>query len=175
MDTVTPRRRRDEQRPVRHVGAVPALGSPAPRIDLEVPAGWVRSDGPGGVLLVARPPDWPGPLVPSLTVARVVATGSPTLAAYGERMVASTLMSLGGHLVHLGSGHRPVDLLDLTLATEQWGCDLTVTVRHVVQPGGEAVVATGAAADRDWADLALTLLPAVRSLRVRWLPVGGPA
>jgi hypothetical protein len=106
--------------------------------------------------------------VPSLTVVRVVAAEVPTLAAYGERAVASTLLSLGGHLVHLGSGHRPVDHLDLTLATEQWGCDLTVTVRHVVRAGGEAVVASGAAADSDWAELAPTLLRAIRSLEVRW-------
>ncbi|HKE74651.1 MAG TPA: hypothetical protein VKB57_13605 [Acidimicrobiales bacterium] len=166
MGTMTLLHRRDTTA-ARH------LGSGAGEVDVDVPFGWVRSDDPGAALLVARPSGWTGPVVPSLTLARVVSAEAPTLAAYADCMVPSTLLSLGGHLVHLGSGHRPVDHLDLTIATEQWGSDLTVTARHVMRPGGGAVVATGAAADADWAELAATLLRAVRSLRVRWRPVGG--
>lgn len=166
MDTMTPLHRRD---------ATAALhpGSGAGEVDVDIPSGWDRSDDPGPALLVARPSGWVGPVVPSLTVARVVTAELTTLAAYTDRMVPSTLLSLGGHLIHLGSGHRPVDHLDLTIATEQWGSDLTVTARHVMRPGGGAMVATGAAADTDWAALATTLLRAVHSLRVRWHPAGG--
>jgi hypothetical protein len=166
MDTMTPLHRREAT-------ATRQLGSGACEVGVDIPSGWDRSDDPGPALLLARPSGWVGPVVPSLTVARAVTAEAPTLAAYADRMVPSTLLSLGGHLVHLGSGHRPVDHLDLTIATEQWGSDLTVTARHLVRPGGGAVVATGAAADTDWAELATTLLRAVRSLRVRWHPVGG--
>src|SRR5262245_46446108 len=136
-------------------------------VDIDVPTGWARAERDGGPLLVAGPTQWLGPLAPAVTVARLLSPPAPTLAAYGHRLVASTMVTLGGHLVHSGVGHRPHDHADLTLATEQWGMDVTVTVRHLVRSSGEAVVATGLAADDDWADMAPVLMRVVRSLRAR--------
>lgn len=136
-------------------------------VDIDVPSGWARAEHDEPPLLVAGPRQWLGALPPAVTVSRLVSPPAPTLAAYGDRLVASTMVSLGGHLVHACVGHRPVDHVDLTIATEQWGLDVTVTSRHVVRAGGEAVVATGMAADDDWAHMAQVLMRVVQSLRPR--------
>jgi hypothetical protein len=136
-------------------------------VDIDLPGGWARAEHDGPALLVAGPGQWLGALPPAVTVSQLVSPPAPSLVAYGDRLVASTMVSLGGRLVHAGVGHRPVDHVDLTIATEQWGLDVTVTSRHVVRAGGEAVVATGMAADDDWAHMAPVLMRVVRSLRPR--------
>lgn len=143
------------------------VGLTAVAIDIDLPAGWSHAEQAGATLLVARPPTWPGALAPAITVSRIASPAVPALAAYREHLVGTTMLSLGGHLVHAESGHRPYDHVDLTLATEQWGIDVTLTLRHVVRVGGDVVVATGVAADQDWAEMAPSLMRVVHSVRPR--------
>lgn len=134
--------------------------------EIDLPEGWdpVRPGGP--LALLARPrARHSGPLRPSITVTHAV---DPTLdgtEAYVAAQLAGARAAFGGWLVHWALGHRPESHLDLALAVDHLGVDATVVQRHLIRPGGRAVVATGVAADLDWPDLAPVVLRAVRSLR----------
>ena len=136
-------------------------------VAVDVPAGWAPTSHPTPTgTLVARPDRWPGVFVPVLAVSQSVPKGSMPLAGYADRLTADTLLTLGGHLVHVGTGHRPYDHVDLTLATEAWGVDVTVTQRYVTTGAGRpAALATAVVADGDWSALAAEMVAAVRSLR----------
>jgi hypothetical protein len=149
--------------------------SPGGHVDIDLPDGWHHTVHDGPVVMVARPRRWIGGSAPTLTVTRSRTLGVGTLGGYCDAQLAGVVASVGGHLVHLASGHRPRPHLDLTLAIELLGVDLTVTQHHLVDPlspeGPEpaclALVATAIAADHDWPGLAAVLLAAVRSIRVR--------
>jgi hypothetical protein len=144
-------------------------------VDIDLPNGWHHTVHEGSVAMVARPRGWIGGSAPTLTVTRSRTPGVGTLGGYCDAQLAGVVASVGGHLVHLASGHRPRPHLDLTLAIELLGVDLTVTQHHLVDPhspeGTEpaclALVATAVVADHDWPRLAPGLIAAVRSIRVR--------
>ena len=149
-----------------------ATGAPGPAgIDIDLPPGWSPTVHEGPVALVARPQAWPGGFTPTITVTTSATPGVATLAEYCDAQLDGVATTVGGHLVHLATSHRPRAHLDLTLAIEQVGVDLTVAQRHLVDPPGPdgsgcvAVVATAVAADRDWPQLAPALVAAVRSVR----------
>jgi hypothetical protein len=139
-------------------------------IDIDLPTGWSSTVHEGPVALVARPQAWPGGFTPTITVTTSATPGVTTLAEYCDAQLDGVATTVGGHLVHLATSHRPHAHLDLTLAIEQVGVDLTVAQRHLVDPrpdgsGCVAVVATAVAADGDWPHLAPALVAAVRSVR----------
>jgi hypothetical protein len=144
------------------------------RVDIDLPCGWDHTLHDGPVAMVARPHGWVGGSTPTLTVTRSLTPCVSTLAGYCDAQLAGIVASVGGHVVHVATSHRPRPHLDLTLATELLGVDLTVTQHHLVDPpspeGPEpaclAVVATAVAADHDWPGLAPVLVAAVRSIRV---------
>lgn len=141
----------------------------APGAEIDVPAGWERVGPAGGVALLARPVNHAGRVRPTIVVTDTV---DPALAGadtgrYVEVQLGQAYATFGGHLVHVEVSHRPELHLDLMLAVEQMGVDATVVQRHLIRPGGRAIVATGLAADVDWPDMAAVLVPAVRSLRTR--------
>jgi hypothetical protein len=138
-----------------------------PRVVIDLPDGWERDEPGGGVVLMARHPRRSGPLRPTVTVSHTVQPELTDTPSYVEAQVAGTYATFGGtcQLVHLDVGHRPEDHLDLVLAMEQWGVDATVVQRHLLFPGGRAVVATGVTADNEWYELSGWMLGAVRSLR----------
>ncbi len=146
-------------------------------VAVDVPAGWVRTDpetAPSATL-VARPSTWAGAFSPVLSVTESVPAVTARLADYADRLTAATLLSLGGHLIHVGTGHRPHDHVDLTLATEAWGVDVTVTQRYLrVGERGPAALATAVASDHDWPGVAAQLIAAVRSLRPLARPGAAP-
>ena len=143
-------------------------------VDIDLPNGWDRTVHDGPVALVARPRRWLGDLTPTLTVTRSRTPGVATLAGYCDAELAGIVATVGGHLVHLATSHRPRPHLDLTLAIELLGVDLTVTQHHLVdlpspagpEPACVAVVATAVVADHVWPRLAPILVAAVRSIRV---------
>jgi hypothetical protein len=150
----------------RRTGAPGAAG-----IDIDLPTGWSPTVHEGPVALVARPQAWPGGFTPTITVTTSATPGVTSLAEYCDAQLDGVATTVGGYLVHLATSHRPRAHLDLTLAIEQVGVDLTVAQRHLVDPQGPdgrgcvAVVATAVAADRDWPQLAPALVAAVRSVR----------
>lgn len=141
---------------------------------VELPTGWDHAVHDGPLAVVARPRSWRGRFTPTLTITRSRTPSVTTLVDYCDAQLAGIAATVGGHLVHLATSHRPRAHLDLTLAIEALGVDLTVTQHHLVDPpspdGTEvrcvSVVATALAADHDWRRLAPVLVTAVRSIRV---------
>jgi hypothetical protein len=135
--------------------------------EIQLPFDWCRTVTPGPVIVTARPAGWAGAFTPVITVTR---SGPSSGAGHSARRagpppLGDSLAALGGHIVHLSAGVTPQVHLDVTLAVELHGLDLTITQRHLLGADGEAIVATGMAADDDWADVAPVLMTAVRSLR----------
>lgn len=154
-------------------GSAGSPGGPA-RISIDLPEGWHRVTGEDAVPLLARPQRWARRFVPTVTVVVSRTPGVMALGDYTDAQLAGVRASFGGHLVHLDAVHRPGPHLDLVLATEQMGVDLTVAQRHVLGPADDdgsdrtSVVATALALDGDWAHLAGALLSTVRSVDVTW-------
>lgn len=136
--------------------------------EIDLPVEWERTGPVGPLALLARATGYDGPLRPTVVVTDTVDLRRAGLdgQAYMDAELAQTFASFGGHLVHAELRHRPETHLDLALAVEQMGVDATVVQRHLIRPGGRAVVATGLVADVDWPELAGTVLGAVRSLRM---------
>jgi hypothetical protein len=136
--------------------------------EIDLPADWEQAGPVGPLALLARATGYEGPLRPTVVVTDTVDPQRAGLDAHGYMgaELAQTFATLGGHLVHAELRHRPETHLDVTLAVEQMGVDATVVQRHLIRPGGRAVVATGLVADVDWPELAAPVLSAVRSLRM---------
>ena len=152
--------------------------------EIDVPGGWECRRPPDPHALLAHPPDQRGPVRPTLVVDLTAVPGarsasdpcdgtavpgarsaSDSFDAYAATQLAGLLATYGGHLIHADLTRRPAPTLDVALAVEQLGVDLTVVQRHVLPGDGHAVVATGTCADADWPAIAPDLLAAVRSLR----------
>lgn len=152
--------------------------------EIDLPADWDRDelDTPQALVL-ARPRGWRGAFTPTVTVGRSRVAGIGSLGEYRDVQLAGLCATIGGHVVHLETGHRPHAHLDLVLALDQLGHDVTIAQRHLVElddggrpgeaggaaeragPGYVTVVATAVAADEDWPGLATLLLSTVRSVR----------
>ncbi|HEY7069964.1 MAG TPA: hypothetical protein VH479_07625, partial [Acidimicrobiales bacterium] len=115
--------------------------------------------------LMARCGSHPGPVRPTLVVDRTLTPGPTTLDAYAATQLAGLHATYAGHLVHAELTRGPVPALDLALAIDHLGLDLTIVQRHLWPGDGSAVVATGSCADPDWPTVSPDLLAAVRSLR----------
>lgn len=139
----------------------------SPGAEIDLPASWERVGPVGGVALMARPANYVGRLRPTIVVADTVdrSLAGADARGYVEAQLGLAYTTFGGHLVHAEVSHRPELHLDLMLAIEQMGVDATVVQRHLIRPGGRAIVATGLAADVEWPDLAPVVVPAIRSLR----------
>jgi hypothetical protein len=101
-------------------------------VSIDLPDGWRRATSDGVWPMLVQPPDWAGSFRPTLTVITTCTPGVSALGDYVEAELAGAHATLGGHLVHLDAGHRPRPHLDLVLAVEQSGVDLTVVQRHLV-------------------------------------------
>jgi hypothetical protein len=141
-------------------------GGPGPPVaEIDVPADWHRSPLDGPLVLLARPRHHDGPLCPTVVVATTREPELFPLDRYVEAQLAAAYATLGGYLLHIETAQEP-PRLDLALAIEQLGTDLTVVQRHLLHPDGWSVVATGTAADVDWLGVAPLVLGALRSLRL---------
>ncbi len=135
-----------------------------------MPSGWDARRDVAPMALVARPAEnGPGRFVPTLMVldarAEAAAGGFDRYAAVQLEAVATTLQD---PLLVAVARAESVDgrpALDLLVAHVANGHDVTLCQRHVLHPGGRALVASSTVADRDWPDLAAVCTRAVRSIR----------
>jgi hypothetical protein len=138
----------------------------APLFLLDVPDGWVRSDGSPVFALIAQPPEWPGVQVPTIVVVLTAVEPGTGIEAY----LASQLEGAATHLgdaVLIDAGvdheHRAIDLL---IAHDHDGRAVTCRQRHVLGDGDWAVGASATVADGDWPAMGGVVSAAVESLRV---------
>lgn len=134
--------------------------------EIDVPDDWEQSPMAGPVAFMARPRHHDGQVRPTVTVTCALEGSRPSLDHYAEVQLAGTYATFGGYLLFLELTCEPQRRLDLALAIEQMGTDLTIVQRHLLHPDGWAVVATGTVSDADWPAAAPRVLAAVRSLRV---------
>ena len=133
-------------------------------VEIDLPSSWRRLESKPPLSLLAQPPTWPGAPVPTLTVVDTIVGGGLDFEDYVQVELARAGEVFPGHLVHLDVD-ATARRMDLAMAFEQLGADVTTVQRHLVLDGGRSVVATGVAADRDWPDVSSALLSAVRSIR----------
>jgi hypothetical protein len=136
------------------------------KVRISVPEGWVREGAVGDSLVAAWPDGYRGPMLPTVVVTDTVDPSVNRFDRYVEAMLVQAYSTLPGHLVHLEVSDGPPETLDMTLAADPLGIDVTVTQRHRFLGLGRAVVATASAADVDWPELGVALVRSVQSLEV---------
>lgn len=136
-------------------------------IEIDVPEQWEQHRPGGQILLAARPATWPDDgLSPLLSVTHLRLESDIDLTAYVDVHLELAALTLTPHLVHHAVSQRPYPHLDVTLATEQGGEDVTITQRHLLDERGRiAVVASVICPTSEWARLGETLISCVRSIR----------
>ena len=137
----------------------------ASAVSIDVPDGWDRKGGDGAPGLAARPRNWPGGVIPQVTLITAVTSGTTDLDEYVAQQLAGVAGSVDAFLLHLDRGRRGGDWMEIAVVVDALGNELTIVQRHLLHGDGVASVATGSCATPDWPDLAATLLGAVRSLR----------
>lgn len=153
---------------------LPPVAAPAPvptasEVAIDLPAGWEHSVPGGPVALLAWPQAHDRSVRPTIVVTYTSEPDAKSLDRYVDRQLAGLATSVTGYLLHVEIGHTPAPYLDLALAVDHLGVDLTLVQRHLLSfgvSGPWSAVATGAATVADWPDLAASLLGSVRSLRL---------
>lgn len=144
------------------------MASAIPSFTVALPEGW-RSDrsSDGSVRAVPERPDRADPTRMTVTAGLdPAAAGSieDYAAAHVQRLVRRFDEALPIDVHH----HQGIDgpTLDLTLAFQEHGADLTTVERHVVVAPEVVLIASATTTDHRWPTIAGTLSTAVRSLRL---------
>lgn len=138
-------------------------GDDVPRVGLAVPPGWERTAEPGGG--TSARPAGAGTGAPAVTVVvqETPATSAEehALRSIGELAVALSDLRVIGQRV--GEGR-----VDLVVAHEMLGVDVTTLQRHLLGPEGRVVVAAATVADVLWPGWRGTLERIVDGVEVEW-------
>jgi len=140
--------------------------------EIDVPTGWRSRRDVAPMALAARPPDRDGAggFVPNLLVldarAEAPTAGFDRYAVVQLEAIAAPLQDPLLVAVERAESADGRPALDLLVAHVAGGHDVTLYQRHVLHPGGRALVASATVADGEWPELAAVCTRAVRSVRV---------
>lgn len=138
--------------------------------EIDVPRGWRTRRDLVPMALVARPADGGTGFVPNLMVldarAEAAEAGFDLYTAVQLDAIATTFQEPLLVVAERAEGVDGRPALDLLVAHVTAGHDVTLCQRHVLHPGGRALVASATVADGDWPELAAVCTRAVRSIRV---------
>lgn len=135
-----------------------------PRLQVDLPEGWVHLTDAAPFALVARPARWDGPFTPNLTVTVTPRVPGVSPDAHLASELDGVARTLTDPLLVDARADRAERTASFVVAHATAGVDVTAALHHRL---GEAwvVSACATAADADWARLAPDLLALVASVQ----------